>query len=101
MDEALADNDAEAEDEGDNSARETSSRSPRMRNRAPAKPKAEEADNSEPAKAARKPRKPKGPNPWPRMQTRSRLPAQPKPAMNRNTAGGAQVVSLEAFRKRK
>jgi uncharacterized protein len=105
VDEALADNDADAEGKGDGSARETLEQISAHEKSRVAKPKAPEADTSGPAKvpAGRKPRKPKA-------ETAPGEPAEPAatPASGPEADGkpdapaaGAQVVSLEAFRKKK
>lgn len=106
VDEALADNDAEADEDGDgdNSTRDTLEQISAQEKARSGKPKPVEADNAEAPKASpapRKPRKPKaeaadkeaGKAEDDRLAEESADPSA--------TPGGAQVVSLEAFRKKK
>ncbi len=97
VDEALADNDAEA-DEEDDSARETLEQINQHEKARTAKPKDVDPEVAEPAKVAtpRKPRKPKAETAkaGDKPDAESATPDAASPA-------GAQVVSLEAFRKKK
>lgn len=106
VDEALADNDAEAdgEGEGEASARDTLEQISAQEKARTPKPKPAEAEAPEPAKAApaaRKPRKPKA-EAADKDAEKAEAPAPaPEGDDPSTTPGGAQVVSLEAFRKKK
>ncbi len=97
VDEALADNDAEA-DEEDDSARETLEQINQHEKARSTKPKDVEPEVAEPAKVAapRKPRKPKA-----ETAKGSDKPDAESATPDAASPAGAQVVSLEAFRKKK
>lgn len=104
VDEALADNDAEADDEGEGSARDTLEQISAREKSSTGKPKPIDADNIEAAKAppaAKKTRKPKSePAEKDARKTEAASPA-PKGDEAAAPPAGAEVVSLEAFRKKK
>ncbi|MCA3635665.1 MAG: Stringent starvation protein B [Methylobacterium sp.] len=104
VDEALADNDAEADDEGDGSARDTLEQISAQEKARTSRPKAIEADNIQPVKAApaakktRKPRAEAAEKDGGKAEAASPAPKGDDPAA---PPGSAEVVSLEAFRKKK
>ncbi|MCA3644792.1 MAG: Stringent starvation protein B [Methylobacterium sp.] len=104
VDEALADNDAEADDEGEGSARDTLEQISAREKSSTGKPKPIDADNIEAAKAppaTKKTRKPKSePAEKDARKTEAASPA-PKGDDAAAPPAGAEVVSLEAFRKKK
>jgi len=104
VDEALADNDAEADDEGEGSARDTLEQISAREKSSTGKPKPIDADNIEAAKAppaTKKTRKPKSePAEKDARKTEAASPA-PKGDEAAAPPAGAEVVSLEAFRKKK
>ncbi|MFY8157018.1 MAG: hypothetical protein ACOVLI_09105, partial [Rhabdaerophilum sp.] len=104
VDEALADNDAEADDEGDGSTRDTLERISAREKSSTGKPKPIEADNIQPVKAASAAKKTRKPKSEPaerdagKAEAASPVPKGDDPAA---PPGSAEVVSLEAFRKKK
>ncbi len=96
VDEALADNDAEA-DEEDGSARETLEQINQHEKARSPKAKEVEPEAAEPAKAAPAPKKPRKP----KAETAEKDAAKPDSEGDATNPAGAQVVSLEAFRKKK
>jgi len=100
VDEALADNDAEAEEEGDGSARDTLEQISHHEKARTPQTKASEPE-IEPAKAAPAARKPRKPKAETAAKDSEPDDAAPAPASDPASPAGAQVVSLEAFRKKK